>query len=222
MRSRKLRLGLCIVLPIAAAGGPLHAAPQVIFGWSESQQAKRISQFDTLTPEHFDRTSVVQDDDLEVSASIDTEAGFKFKGGFTDVIRSNTFLRALINKRTGETVYQVYARLNYSLEQRVFERVNFETPDGPMTVSLTVIARDAECQHAPTLKYGCLHTEDVAFALPESFIRQLAARSAERPVKPWRFRFKSQKGIDWTDDMPPSEAAGLLLAVERYRQSRKL
>lgn len=59
--------------------------------------------------------------------------------------------------------------------------------------------------------------EVVAFDVPETFLRNLAQRAGERPVRPWRFRLKAKNGLDWTDDMAPAEAAGLLLAVDRYR-----
>lgn len=218
MRSRIMRALMCtIALAPCTVSLPARAKPQVIFGWSDSQQAKRVADFAALTPDHFDRTSLLKDDDLETTASINTEAGYKFRGGFTDVIRSNTFLRALINKRTGATIYQVYANLDYTLEWRDFESINFETTDGPVAQPLTKIAHNVKCTSGV-----CLYTEDIGFELPESFLRQLADRAADRPVRPWRFRFKSQKGIDWTDDMAPAEAAGLLLAVQRYRSAQKL
>jgi hypothetical protein len=200
----------------AVLGISFSAYAGVIFGWTEQQQAKRINDFARLTPEHFDRTSTVQDDDLETAARIDTSEGYKFKGSFTDLIRSNTFLRAIVHKRTGETAFQVYATLTYTLNWRYFESATFATAEGPVSAPLRVIARDVDC------KYGCVYTEDVAFDVTEAFLRDLAKTAGDRPVKPWRFRFKAKNGADWTDDMAPAEAAGLLLAVERYRRDHKL
>ncbi len=214
MRNRTFKyaiLSACLAGVVIAAA-PQPAQAQVWTEWSDKQQAKRIEQFAKLSPEHFARTSETQDDELEVLATIHTRDGYAFKGSFTDRMRADTFLRALIEKRSGAASYQLYARLSYSGEWRTFTSARYATSQGPVSAPLTAIDRDVSCQ------YGvCVYTEHVAFEVSEDFLRQLAERASERPVRPWRFRFKARSGLDWTDDMAPAEAAGLLLAVDRYR-----
>ncbi|MEZ5687871.1 MAG: hypothetical protein R3E21_03645 [Caenibius sp.] len=217
MRSRTLTnsiIGGCL-LGFAMMAMPLPAQAQVWTEWSEKQQARRLEQFARLTPEHFARTSKIEDDGLEVVATIHTRDGYTFKGGLTDRMRADTFLRAFVDKRSGSATYQLYAQLSYSGEWRTFSSALYATSQGPVSVPLTVIDRDVDCHYGT-----CVFTEHVTFPLPEEIVRELAGQADEHTVKPWRFRFKARSGLDWTDDMTPAEAAGLLLAVERYRAAK--
>ncbi|MXO63948.1 hypothetical protein [Qipengyuania oceanensis] len=214
MRSRiTSRLVACTcLLGIALNAGTVPASAQAVTGWTDKQQAKRAEQFARLTPEHFARTAEAHDDELEVVATIDTQKGHRFKGAFKDPVRTDTFLRALVNKRSGAALYQLYASLTYTGEWRTFTSATYVGSEGPVSAPLKVIRRDVDCQYG-----GCIYVEHVAIEISGVLLEELATRAAERPVKPWRFRFKARNGQDWTDDMAPAEAAGLLLAVERYR-----
>lgn len=196
---------------------PNLASAQAVTGWTEKQAAHRTELFARLTAEHFDKTSTLKDDDLETVATITTAPGFTFKGGFTDRVRADSFLRAFIEKTTGRTSYQLYATITYTGQWRTFESGTFSTPAGPVSQPLTVIDHSVTCPYSI-----CVYTEVVALELTESFLRQLAQRADERPVTPWRFRFKAKDSEDWTDDIAPAEAAGLLLAVDRYRTAHRL
>ncbi len=71
-----------------------------------------------LTPSDFLRTATLQDDDLETVAVLTTEPGFHYRGGFTDRARTDSFMRAIITKRTGTTTYQVYSTIGPADLQR--------------------------------------------------------------------------------------------------------
>ncbi len=220
MRSRTIRhLPMCaaVCAALMLTVQPSATAASNDLGWSEKQQAKRIKHYGRLTPEHFDDTITLSDDGLEVTASLSTEKGYRFKGGFSDPVRANVFLRTLINKQTGRTIHQLYASLRYSGNWRFFNGATYSTSVGPISAELMVINRDVDCQYGT-----CVHNEQVAFAVPESTLRRIAEGSDERPVQPWRFRFKAKNGLDWTDDIPPAEVAGLLMAVDRYRTQHGL
>jgi hypothetical protein len=206
--------------PINAVGGVNLSAPattQEMAGWSDKQQARRSEQYSSLASAHFEKSVVIEDDDLEQVATLHTQAGFKFKGGFTDTVRADSFLRAMVSKTTGRVIWQVYAILTYTGNSRRFGSANFQTAVGLATARLTVNDYRVECPGGI-----CIHTDHLAFEVPEAVLRSIAERADQRPVQPWRFRFKSQAWFDWTDDIAPAEAAGLLAAVDRYRRERKL
>ena len=150
-------------------------------------------------------------------ALLEADVALDVVRSFTDRVRADSFLRAFIEKTSGRTSYQLYATITYTGQWRTFESGTFSTPAGPMGQPLTVIDHSVSCTYSV-----CVYIEVVALVLTESFLRQLAQRADERPVAPWRFRFKARDGEDWTDDMAPAEAAGLLLAVDRYRSGHKL
>jgi len=203
-------LGLSLpVVPIATA--------QVMTGWSDKQQAKRLEQFAKLTPDDVAKLVTTADDHLESVATLTTDRVFKTPGGFSDRVRADNFLRALIDKKSGRTIFQLYAQLLYTGEPRRFNGANFQLADSITSSPLTISNETVDCP------YGvCMHEEHIAFEVPEALLRDLAARGEERPVRPWRFRLKAQNGEDWTDDMAPAEAAGLLIAVDRYRREHGL
>jgi hypothetical protein len=179
-------------------------------GWSEQQSAKRARDYARLTSDQVANSVSVQDDALEQVATFTTEAAYRFRGGFTDRIRADAFLRALLTKRTGTAVFQVYATLAYSGEPRNFTSALYETPDGPQRAELSIMRDAPECAYG-----ACNRRATLAFVVPDHAVRAIAARAGT--AEPWRFRFKAESGEDWTEDLPPVEAAGLLQAVERWR-----
>ncbi|WBY08124.1 hypothetical protein PIB19_00775 [Sphingomonas sp. 7/4-4] len=193
-----------------------QASAQNTNGRDAKQQSKLLEQYARLSPADFAAKVKIDDDELEVAATLTTEPGFRFKGGFTDRMRADSFLRAIINKRTGTATFQLYAVLLYSGEYRQFTDANYQAGDSPASTPLTISSHRVDCQ------YGCVNTDDIAFEVPETVLRGLAKRADERPVRPWRFRLKARTGEDWSDDMAPAEAAGLLAAVDGYRQKHQL
>lgn len=203
---------LALSLPVVPA-----AAAQTMAGWSDKQQAKRLEQFARLTPGEVAKLVTTADDDLESVATLTTDRVFKTPGGFSDRVRADNFLRALIDKKSGRTIFQLYAQLLYTGEPRRFNGANFQLDGSIANRPLTISNVTVDCP------YGvCMHEEHIAFEIPEALLRELATRADERPVRPWRFRLKAQSGEDWTDDMAPAEAAGLLIAVDRYRREHGL
>lgn len=199
---------------VAALVMPTVSQAQAINGWTESQKAKRATRYALLTPEAVARLVVVQDDDLEPIARLSTERTFAFKGGFTDRVRADAFLRAFMVRKTGRTTFELYERLSYTGNSREFHSANYAGTDGPVAATLTISDTRLSCPHAV-----CIHDDTLAFEVPEALLRMIAARAT---ADPWRFRFKSRVGEDWTDDVSPAEIAGLLLAVDRYRRARGL
>jgi hypothetical protein len=170
-----------------------------------------------LDVEHFDRTASVEDGDLDVTATISTAEGFRYRGGFTERVRSDNFLRAIIDKQSGATQIQLYQTIIYTGPWRQFRTANVQFPDGLRSVPLINIAGDV-----PTCAGGiCVHEDHVAFEISEEELRRLVAGADRDVSRLWRFKFNATSGEDWEDNMSVAEIAGLLGRLDRYRSARR-
>ncbi|MBK6411620.1 hypothetical protein [Sphingopyxis sp.] len=167
-----------------------------------------------LNAEHFARTAKVTDDEFEVVTSITSANGFNEKGSFSARVRSGNFVRALVAKPTGVMRWQIYQSVTYSGEWRRFTSANMNIGDRLVSRELEVISRDII-----TCDYGlCVYREIVAITLEGSEAQALTASTNTAPGAVLSFRLKAQSGIDWDDDIPLAELAGIARVVADYRQ----
>lgn len=178
--------------------------------------AKELNRIAGLTADHFRRTATVNDDRLEPIAIITTDKGFVSRGRFTDRVRTDNFLRALVDKASGATIFQLYVEVNYNFDWRNFSSASVLIDGRPQSLQLTVIARDVVTCIAGT----CSYREVVAIPLTEAQVRGIASKSSAPSGNLWPYRLKAQNGLDYEDGIIPAEAAGLLMAVDAYRQGR--
>ncbi len=180
-----------------------------------SSQAKRIAAITKLTPADVAAKTKIDDDALNTIITFDSSAAFHWKGAFTETIGSDEFLRAFLDRRTGEVRFQMYLKVTYTgLDWRYFQSGTYMLPTGLHLASFVVMGRKPYCA------YGmCSYIEEVGFILPEAHLRELAA--LYRPGVPTTMRFKlfAKSGESWSDDISAAEAAGLLDAVDRYRST---
>lgn len=173
---------------------------------------KQLRQLQALTPEKIAQDIVIQDDALEPVAVLSTEKAWVARGGFTDPVRSDNLLRALIMKSSGEVRFQLYHEVTYTDDWRRFDRINYLSDGAPASAPLRSLAQEVlTCQYGP-----CVHREVVAFDLPRELVEDIAAQYVPGASPLWRYRLKARNGFDWDDRLAPAEAAGLLMAVEKY------
>jgi len=174
--------------------------------------AKQMAELQRLTPEAVAAAISITDDSLEVMATLNTSKAYSTKGKFTDPVRSDNFLRAMIDKKTGATTFQVYQMVRYTGDTRMFTSVNYATGEGPINAPVQTISNEVI-----TCSYGlCVREENIGFLVPEAVLRGIAATYRRGASQPWRFRFKARQGFDWEDRIMPAEVAGLVLAVDRH------
>ena len=137
------------------------ATAQVMTGWSDKQLAKRLEQFARLTPGDVAKLVATADDDLESVATLTTDRVFKSAGGFSDRVRADNFLRALIDKKSGRTIFQLYAQLLYTGEPRRFTGANFQLAGAIASRPLTISNETVDCPYNV-----CMHEEHIAFEVP--------------------------------------------------------
>ncbi|KQU48125.1 hypothetical protein ASG67_12335 [Sphingomonas sp. Leaf339] len=208
-------LGLAGILSTAAsAQNVVSPSKEERIELSEKQMKLLLS----LTPEHFTQTTTTNDGDLDTIAVLDTSEGYKNKGRFTDPVKSDNFLRALIIKATGAVRYQVYQTVTYNSVFRDFRSVNFGTLAGPRSAELGTLKHEViNCA------YGvCTYRDDVGFDVPDALMRDIANTYVSGASPLWGFKFNAQSGVNWEDCMTPAEAAGLLAAVAKYRSAHPI
>jgi hypothetical protein len=180
---------------------PADAKPNNLFG---------------LTPEHFSATIKAKDDALETIAAFDTYSGWREQP-------SDVFLRAFVDKRTGEVEYQLYASVSTKGDWQFYDRINYQAPDQTVQEGKLIrVGSDVDCG---AVRYGgkCRVYEDEIFVVPESLLRALADMYAPGRAVAWQFKLKGKyMDGDYLNGIAPAEAAGLLAVVDRYRSSRGL
>lgn len=188
---------------------------------AEDQKLPRqVAQLLAMTPAQFEASADVKDDSLETVATITTEKGWQEHDGLLGVVNSDNFFRVFIDKQAGKTRFQVYHVIRYRQRGRAsYDTVNYETPDGPVSVPLTVINRRAELCRA---YQGCTYTEDFGFDVDEALLRTIAAHYAPGKAAIWKYRLKAKSGQERNDGFATAEVAGMLAAVDRYRAAHGL
>lgn len=201
----------------------LVSATTVLAGCATNMQPEQQAQMiANLTPDHFYRSTIVKDDSLDVTATVSSQNGYQTKKGLLGVVWEDNFLRAFIDKRSGQTTYQLYQMIKYnSPSWRFYQQINYETPSGPVSKPVTIISRDVvSCANA---RYsGCLYAEHMAIELDESLLRTISkTANAGHPVA-WRFKFIAKNAPDFQEGLLPAEVAGFLKRVDEYKALHNL
>lgn len=206
MKSTLFSLGLGLALSLAAA--PTTASTLV----------KHPKKLLSMTPEQFQSAVTVADDDLETIAVLSTEKGFKERrGAIIGSVLDDNYLRAYIDKKTGETKYELHQWIRYNGGLRRYYSANYATPDGPKSKDVTVVARNAGFCPDVEIVADCNVTEHVKITVDESLLRTIAANYRPNGSVAWRFKLKAENSKDWQESMMAAEIAGLLRAVDAYK-----
>jgi hypothetical protein len=166
----------------------------------------------SLTMEHFRDTATVKDDPVDAMTTISTENGFAERKGPMRMVWNDEYLRSVIDDKTGQKSFQVYAWTIYSGRLRSYETADYQTATGPKSVPAIQIGTEmANCAVG-----DCMYTERVAFPVDEELLRQLAAGNV--PGKPtiWAYKFIAKTGPDYAGGLSSAEIAGLLAKVDEY------
>ncbi len=187
-------------------------APLIFLGLTTSTAYAKDPALLSLTLEHFRDTATVKDDPADAVTIISTENGYEEHKGPMRMVWNDEYLRSVIDKRTGQRSFQVYAWTIYGGRWRSYETANYQTPAGPKSVPAIQIGKEtANCAVG-----DCLYTERVAFPVDEDLLRQLAAGNA--PGKPtiWAYKFIAKSGPDFAGGLSSAEIAGLLAKIDEY------
>lgn len=191
-----MALGRSVFLAVVMAA----SSPVVAQGKMSKQERDAL----LLTAEQVSQVVEVKGsaDELEPSVWVSTEPFLKRKFG------DDKFLRANIDKSTGEVFYQLYLKGSFTQSPRL-DRMTYMVGGKLQTAKVERIYFDVSCH-----RYGCTHFEDYVVLLPREHLDVLATMEGE-PF--WRARLFGQtvQGIDIM--LFRNETGALLLAVDRLR-----
>lgn len=193
-------------LAIAAVGG--FAIAGAANADTVALPAKQIA----LSAEHFHARAQVIDDPLDIETVISTEAGYQGGKGLFKAPASDNHLRALVDKRSGATRFEVRQTLSYPGAIRGYDEVSHQTDAWPVQAPLTKLRDNAG--HCALFEAPEVCREDVAFGVSESELRRAAATPGA-----WSFKFRSPNGHEHRAAITHAEIAGLLRAVDAYRRA---
>jgi hypothetical protein len=186
-------------------------APFIVLGLMAHSAYAKDPALLSLTMEHF-RDSATVKDGPDATTVISTESGFAEHKGPMRMVWNDEYLRSVIDNKTGQKSFQVYAWIIYSGRWRYYETVDYRTMSGPASVPVTGIGREtANCAVG-----DCLYTERIAFPVDEELLRRLAATNV--PGKPtiWPYKLIAKTGPDFAGGLSSAEIAGFLAKVDEY------
>lgn len=187
---------------------------------AETKQEKEIDRLFSLTPADFKNSALHNENDLDVVATITTEKGFQERRSLLNLVWEDTFLRAFINKKTGQTTYQVYSTIRHSGDWRYYETVNYTLPDGTIAVApLINIARNVGYCSASS---SCDLTEVVAFDVPETLLHKVAELYKAEDKTGWKFKYNAKSGPQYMETITGAEVVGMLQAVDEYKKLKNV
>ena len=165
------------------------------------------------SPEQIAERAVVKNDPLDTVVRVDTSNFYVDRQGLLKFVSSDKFMRAVIDKKTGEANFQIYLWTEYSGDWMFFNRLNYMGPTGPESVEVHQIERRVvSCS-----RYGCTHVEHIAADIPESVLRDVAKDAKAGVDASWLVKVFGKSTEGSTTGVLKTEIAGILLAVDRER-----
>lgn len=195
-----------ILLAAALAGGVAAA------GAAAAEPVKLPAKQAALTADHFHAKTQIVDDHLDVETVIHSERGFQTGKGLFKSPTNDNHLRAVVDKRTGATRFEVRQVLTYMGPVRHYGEVSYQTAQWPVAAPVTRIKDNAG--HCFLFEAPELCREEIAFDVSESELRRAAAEPGA-----WSFKFTSDRGYEHRTAITHAEIAGLLKAVDGYRRT---
>jgi hypothetical protein len=211
MREFQALLSILVTLYMTLSPNPSIAA---------SFEEKQLVIMAALTPEQVEKTIKIKDDEFEIVATLSTENSYQPKFGFLQTVSNDNFIRAHIDKKTGDVSYQLYQWVNYSGEWWFFSTVNYLTSEGPLSQVVTSIDRSLlSCGGAN----GCDYREDIAFNLAPKIISEIFSSFVPgRPSPIFKMKFSGKLENAFFDSISAAEIVGAIRAVATYKILHKL
>lgn len=172
-----------------------------------------------LTPADFAGQIQIVDDPLEPAIVLSTRDGYARSRALKGARADDVHLRALVDRQTGRVTWQVWHDLIYVGGRKNVSAVHYRYA-GERRAAEPVTVRHWLDQCPPTDGIGaCNQVSRIVFELPEKTIREIAAAYGAGAREPWRLRFEDANGRDVTGGLAPAEAAGLVQALEAWRDT---
>lgn len=184
--------------------------PIVILGFAVNSAQAKDPALLSLNMEHFRDTATVKIDPTGAVTTITTENGYVEHSGPMRMVWNDEFLRAVMDKKTGQKSFQVYASIIYEGQLRSFATATYQTTGAAQSVPVTALSREVtNCAVG-----DCTYTEHIAFPVDEEYLRQLAAGYVPGRPALWRFKIIGNSGPAYAAVISNAEIAGFLAKVD--------
>jgi hypothetical protein len=195
---------------------PSHAAPSAVLSSNQGD----VDRLRLMTPSAFQARTTLSDDALDRVATLTSTNGFVEHRSFGGHAPDDVFLRAFIDKTTGQVSYQVYASIRYRAYSWVrWDSATYEAPGGPLSARVDRIARlRTVCQRG----WICPRSETIGLRIAGSVLRQQAELYIPGVMTPWQFKVTARAGGERILMLSTAEIAGMLMAVDAYRVGHHL
>ena len=187
-------------------------APLILLGLLTGPARAKDPPLLSLNMAHFKDTATVTENSKNATTTISTENGFAEHKGPMRMVWNDEFVRGVVDKKTGQKSFQIYASIIYEGNQRSFATATYQTAGGTQSVPVIALSREVtNCAVG-----DCTYTEHIAFPVDEEYLRQLAAGYV--PGKPalWHFKLIARSGPAYTGEISNAEVAGFLAKVDEY------
>src|SRR5216684_5684218 len=105
-------------------------APLIVLGFTANFAHAKDPALLSLTMEHFRDTATVKDDPVAAVTTISTENGYVEHRGLMRMVWNDEYLTSVIDEKTGQKSFQVYAWIIYGGRWRAYETASYQTPSG--------------------------------------------------------------------------------------------
>ena len=166
----------------------------------------------SLTMEHFRDTATLLGSPTDSAVTISTENGYQEHRGPLRTVWNDAYLEAVIDKKTGRKSYLVYVWITYTGGPRGYGTASFQLPDGPRSVSTTLVVRDKSLCAVG----DCTYTDRLTFPVDPDMLRRLAAQYASGTHSVWAFKLTGKSVPIYVGGLSNAEIAGLLARVDSY------
>ena len=166
----------------------------------------------SLSMEHFRDTAAVEDDPIAGVTRVDTEKGFVEHHGPLGAVWNDEYLAGTIDRKTEHRSFEVIASITYRGARRTYSSAQFQGAKGPVVVPAMLLKTNSV--NCPTGE--CTYTDRLSFAVEETMLRALAARSAAGKPEVWHYTVSAKSGGNFSGELSGAEIAGFLAKVDEY------
>ena len=196
----------------------LFGAALICFGAGAHGQRELPRKLAAMTPADVEAKARIADDPLERHVIISTDRAFRGSRPVDGGYESQAHLRAIIDRATMATRFEVRQETVYAGPRKDLYQVNYLQSGALVEAALALAIHEGDnCPHVDTVG-SCILTKTVAFELTEPLVREIAALYKPGSRTPWAYRIKDRNGHDITGGIAPAEASGLLEALEKWRE----
>lgn len=166
-------------------------------------------------PETLEPSILVKGDRLDPNITVSTYGvtQVRVKGFVLNYDDESSFLRAFIDRRSGEVTAQIYHVAKHGGDWNFYRTATYSLPDGLKQVETLAAGSDVKCQ-----SWGCSFQEDVIIPIPFAALADKAAHF--NPASPFNgiaYRLFGQTGVTIDGVVPENELVAFVHVVERAR-----